>query len=189
MVVQRELPVHVWGMAAPGEQVSVTFRGETRSAVATRVGRWSVYLKPGTAGGPFEVKVAGVPVASAGQAARVKVPLQSHLRYMTSWLETSGWRRGSRTCSIPLERANSAAADLPKADNARLRLLIVNKKTADFPQDDIDTAGWAASGPETAKAFSAVAWYLAREIEQREHVPVGVIDSTWGGARPRLGRG
>ncbi|HUD13880.1 MAG TPA: sialate O-acetylesterase, partial [Terracidiphilus sp.] len=41
--------------------------------------------------------------------------------------------------------------------------------------------GWTASTPETARDFSAVAWYFAREIEQREHVPVGVIDSTWGG--------
>jgi sialate O-acetylesterase len=47
--------------------------------------------------------------------------------------------------------------------------------------DDADTDGWAASSPETARDFSAVAWYFAREIQQREHVPVGVIDSTWGG--------
>src|SRR5208282_2896394 len=41
--------------------------------------------------------------------------------------------------------------------------------------------GWTASTPETAKDFSAIAWYFARDIEKREHVPVGVIDSTWGG--------
>jgi sialate O-acetylesterase len=58
---------------------------------------------------------------------------------------------------------------------------MIRKKAADFPQDDADTDGWAVSSPETAKEFSAVAWYFARDIEQREHVPVGVIDSTWGG--------
>ena len=59
--------------------------------------------------------------------------------------------------------------------------MIVKKRASDYPQDDADTDGWAVSTPETAKDFSAVAWYFAREIEQREHVPVGVIDSTWGG--------
>jgi sialate O-acetylesterase len=47
--------------------------------------------------------------------------------------------------------------------------------------EDVETEGWAQSTPETARDFSAVGWYFAREIEQREHVPVGVIDSTWGG--------
>ena len=59
MVVQRDLPVHVWGMAAPGEEVSVGFRGETRSTKTGRLGRWSVYLKPGAAGGPFQMTVKG----------------------------------------------------------------------------------------------------------------------------------
>src|SRR5208283_4717203 len=75
----------------------------------------------------------------------------------------------------------TAARDLPHAWIPNIRLLIVKKKAVDFPQDDVDTDGWAASSPETAKDFSAVAWYFAREIEKREHVPVGVIDSTWGG--------
>jgi sialate O-acetylesterase len=58
---------------------------------------------------------------------------------------------------------------------------MVKKRAAEYSQDDIETDGWAASSSETAKDFSAAAWYFAREIEQREKVPVGVIDSTWGG--------
>ena len=57
MVLQRDLPVHIWGSAAAGEAVSVTFHGETRSAVADRLGRWSVYLPPVAPGGPFEITV------------------------------------------------------------------------------------------------------------------------------------
>ena len=58
---------------------------------------------------------------------------------------------------------------------------MVNKRAADYARSDVDTDGWTLSTPDTAKDFSAVAWYFARDIEQREHVPVGVIDSTWGG--------
>ena len=53
MVVQRGLPVHIWGNAEPGERVTVKFRGVERAAAADSLGRWSVYLPPGAAGGPF----------------------------------------------------------------------------------------------------------------------------------------
>src|SRR5580765_2177408 len=57
MVVQRGLPVHVWGMASPQESVSVTFRDETKSTTADELGRWSLFLSPGEAGGPFQMAV------------------------------------------------------------------------------------------------------------------------------------
>jgi sialate O-acetylesterase len=88
---------------------------------------------------------------------------------------------GQSNMEFPMSRAATAAADLPQAANPRIRLLMVDKRASDYPQDDADTDGWAVSSPDSAKDFSAVAWYFAREIEQREHVPVGVIDSTWGG--------
>jgi sialate O-acetylesterase len=174
MVVQRDLPVHVWGMAQSGEQVTVTFRGETRSTTATKLGRWSLYLKPSAAGGPFEMTVKATPVDAAATGAE---PITLHdILVGDVWIAS-----GQSNMEFPLERASTAATDLPKADNPRIRLLIVDKKAADYPQDDLPTTGWAASTAQTAKSFSAVAWYFAREIEQREHVPVGVIDSTWGG--------
>ena len=57
MLVQRGLPVHIWGMAAPAESVSATFRNETRTAVADQLGRWSLYFSPGEAGGPFQMTI------------------------------------------------------------------------------------------------------------------------------------
>ena len=68
MVIERDLPVHVWGMAAPGEPVTVTFRGETRGTEADPLGHWSVYLKPGAAGGPFQLTVKGVTAAEPSAA-------------------------------------------------------------------------------------------------------------------------
>ena len=184
MVVQRDLPVHVWGMAAPAEQVSVTFRGETKSTTATKLGRWSVYLKPGAPGGPFEMTVNGTPAPAATDSAQSGSPQTGSPQPITihDILVGDVWiASGQSNMEFPLERASTAATDLPKADNPRIRLLLVDKKAADYPQDDLPTTGWAVSSPGSAKPFSAVAWYFAREIEQREHVPVGVIDSTWGG--------
>jgi sialate O-acetylesterase len=175
MVVQRDLPVHVWGRAPVGEQVSVTFRGQTAAGVSNRLGRWSVYLKPGETGGPFEMTIKGTPADSGAAAAEQNIAI-SDILVGDVWIAS-----GQSNMEFPLSRAASAAADLPHADNPRIRLMMVDKKAADYPQDDLSTTGWAASTPDTAKDISAVAWYFAREIEQREHVPVGVVDSTWGG--------
>ena len=57
--MERDLPVHVWGTSAPEEKVTVTFRGESRSASADRLGQWSLDLSPRSAGGPFQMKVQG----------------------------------------------------------------------------------------------------------------------------------
>ena len=175
MVVQRDLPVHVWGMAAPGEEVAVSFRGQTRAAKANQLGRWSVYLSPGAAGGPFEMTVKGAPEASGADAAAQTITLDDVL-VGDVWVAS-----GQSNMEFMMSQAATADQDLPQAANSQIRLLMVKKKAVLYRQDDADTEGWTASAPETAKDFSAVAWYFAREIEQREHVPVGVIDSTWGG--------
>jgi sialate O-acetylesterase len=175
MVVQRDLPVHVWGMAQPGEQVSVTFRGETKSAAATRLGRWSLYFKPGAAGGPFEMSVKATPADAAAGTSGQTITIHDIL-VGDVWVAS-----GQSNMQFSMDHASTAATDLPKAGNPKIRLLIVDDKAADFPQDDVSTTGWAASTPESAKLFSAVAWYFAREIAEHQHVPVGVIDSSWGG--------
>lgn len=176
MVVQRDLPVHIWGLAPPGQDVSVTFRGETRSTKAGQLGRWSVYLPPGAAGGPFQLIVAGAPEAASGDAAPAQIVTLDDVLVGDVWVAS-----GQSNMEFEMRKAATADEDLPHAANARIRLLMVKRRASEYAQDDADTDGWSASTPETARDFSAVAWYFAREIEAREHVPVGVIDATWGG--------
>jgi sialate O-acetylesterase len=178
MVVQRDLPVHVWGTATPGEAVNIEFRGESRSTKANPLGRWSLYLKPGSAGGPFQMKIQGTPSAPVADAA----PSVAQTITLDDVLVGDVWvASGQSNMEFAMSGASTATQDLPHAANDHIRLLIVKTRAIEYPQDDVDTDGWKASSPETAKDFSAVAWYFARDIERREHVPVGVIDSTWGG--------
>lgn len=167
MVIQRNMPVHLWGWAAPAETVRADFRGQTASAVADELGRWSLYLRPGAAGGPFDLTVQG-----AGEA-----PL-----HWTDVLVGDVWlASGQSNMEFEMFKAATAESDLAAASLPQVRLLTVNKVAADYAQPDFAGTGWVASSPETAHNFSAVAWYFAREISAREHVPVGIIDSTWGG--------
>ena len=171
MVVQRERPVHVWGMAAPGEEIVVAFRGESRTTAANELGRWETYLKPGAAGGPFTMTVKSGAATAPEQTLTLDDVLVGDV-----WIAS-----GQSNMEFEMRKAATAAADLPKASIPEMRLMMVKKRAAEYAQDDVETDGWAASTPETARDFSAVAWYFAREIGEREQVPVGVIDSTWGG--------
>ncbi len=176
MVIQRNLPVHVWGTAAPTENVTVTFRGESRSTHADRLGLWSVFLAPGSAGGPFDLKVEGTSAELSGDNTAPRTIVLNDILVGDVWLAS-----GQSNMEFPMSRAATAAQDLPHADNPRIRLLMVKKRASEYAETDLDTDGWTISSPETAKDFSAIGWYFARDLEQREHVPIGVIDSTWGG--------
>jgi len=165
MVVQRDLPVHFWGWATAGEEVTASFRGQSRTTVTNELGQWSVYLPPGSAGGPFEVAIKG-----------------SNTITLSDVLVGDVWIAGGQSnMEFELRNASTAAADLPKAGIPNIRLTVVRKVYTDFAQTDVEMTPWTASTPDSAKGFSAVAWYFAREIEEREHVPIGVIDDTWGG--------
>src|ERR1017187_8662407 len=104
MVVQRELPVHVWGMAVPGEDVSVSFRGESRSAKANWLGRWNIYLAPGAAGGPFQMTVRG---GAAAQTITLDDVLVGDV-----WVAS-----GQSNMEFEMRKAATADEDLPHAAN------------------------------------------------------------------------
>src|SRR6185437_3149263 len=75
---------------------------------------------------------------------------------------------------------NNADQEIQNAANPNLRLLLVPRIAKPYPQQDQD-AGWTLCTPETARTFSAAAYFFGREIAAREHVPVGLIDSSYGG--------
>lgn len=172
--MQRDLPVHVWGMAAPAQSMTVTFRGETRTTTADVLGHWNAYLRPGAAGGPFTLTV--TPGTGPNQASAQPPITLDDIMVGDVWVAS-----GQSNMEFPLSRVNTAAQDLPNATNPQIRLLMIRQRSSDYAMPDADTDGWTPSTPDTAKEFSGVGWYFAREIAAREHVTVGVIDATWGG--------
>jgi len=170
MVVQRDLPVHVWGSATPGEAVSVTFRGETRSAVADHYGRWSVYHSPVPAGGPFEITV------KASNTITLHDVLAGDV-----WVAS-----GQSNMEMEVSSAANAQAEIASANFPKIRLFHALNKVSIYPLEDIAAqhwgdSTWTAVTPETVAHFSAVAYFFGRQIHQRTGVPVGLIETNWGG--------
>lgn len=165
MVVQRGRPVHVWGKAAPGEQVSVTFRGVSRTAAADDIGLFSVYLPSADAGGPFDLTVRGTNIIT-----------------LTDVMVGDVWiASGQSNMEWPLKNANDGAKEVAAANLPKVRLLRLKNKVAEYPQDDASVFPWARCTPENAADFSAIAYFFGRNLQQRLGVPIGLIDTSWGG--------
>lgn len=165
MVVQRGLPVHVWGMASAGEAISVTFRAEAKSTTADVLGRWSVYLAPVEAGGPFSITVKG-----------------SNTIVLNDVLVGDVWvASGQSNMELPMTRVNNAESEIAAAQYPKIRIFQIKKKTADYPLTDVDAKTWAACTPETVADSSAVAYFFARNVQQKTGVPIGLIETYWGG--------
>ena len=172
MVLQRDQPIHVWGWADPGEKVMATLNGASQTAVGDKTGSWSLYLPPQPAGGPFQLTLAG----------NNKIELDDVL-VGDIWFAS-----GQSNMEMPLAGfpgsavIKNGAAEIAQANHPTMRLLLVGRKATAVPQADIDTKqSWTVCTPQTAADFSAVAYFFGRDVQQKEHVPIGLIDSSWGG--------
>lgn len=165
MVVQRDLPVHIWGKAAPGEGVSVAFRGASRSTTADGLGLWSIYLPPGEAGGPFEVSVKG----------RNAIVLKDVL-VGDVWLAS-----GQSNMEWPVAWAANAQAEIAAAKHPKIRLVRAMHRVSEYPLDNFVGQLWAECSPGTVANFSAAAYYFGRRLQEDLGVPIGLIQSAWGG--------
>ena len=174
MVLQRDRPVPVWGWAAPGEAVSVTFRGQAYPATAPDAsGRWQATLPPTPAGGPYELTVKGQNIITLTDVLVGDVWLasgQSNMQFKVQDPNVGGYQ--------PTQNAEQeiAAANWP-----RLRFFTVNQTVAYRPQAEAAGTGWQVCSPATVAEFSAVAYFFSRDLYQHYQVPMGVVVSSWGG--------
>jgi sialate O-acetylesterase len=169
-VLQRDAPIHLWGAASPEEKITIHFHDQSVATTAGHLGQWEAWLMPERAGGPFTLTVHG-----SSELTR------SDLLVGDVWFAS-----GQSNMEMPLAgfppsaHVTDAAQEIAQADLSQVRLLLMEHKSSDSPLDGI-SAVWQPCTPATAKDFSAVAYFFAREISRREHIPIGVIDSSWGG--------
>jgi sialate O-acetylesterase len=164
MVLQRDTAVPVWGWAEPKEQVEVTIGEQTKKAIADDTGKWMVRLDALAAGGPHTLTVAGTNTLTISDVLVGEVWLCSGQSNMAMNV--------SRAKDFETEQAN---ANLP---------LIRHYRTAPHatPEIQADCGGsWSVSSSETVGGFSATAYFFGKKLHEELGVPIGLINSSWGG--------
>ena len=164
-VLQRDRPIHVWGWSAPGAHLLAHFHQQQVATIADTRGAWSLFLQPETAGGPYLLTL-------TGDGADVTV---HDLLVGDVWIAS-----GQSNMEFPLQGfgpdtpLKNQATEIADATQPRLRLLRLEHKSNDFPLAD-QPSDWTLCTPDTARNFSAIAYFYGREISQRENVPVGPL--------------
>ncbi len=168
MVLQQGVDVPIWGWGQNGDTVTVKFQDQVVTAVV-KDGLWMVqfqHLKPG---GPDTMFI-----SSAVQGGKAVIRLRNVL-VGEVWLAS-----GQSNMEFPLKSSFAAEGDIAKCENPSIHLLHVPHARLELPTNDID-ASWTECNPNTVKGFSAVEYYFARDLQKALKVPVGVIESDWGG--------
>lgn len=163
-VLQRDRPLLVWGAAAAGEEVVVTFADRRASVVTPAGGRWEVTLDAVPAGGPFELVAAGRTRAVARDVLVGEV-----------WLCS-----GQSNMQMTVAGVRDAEAARKAADRPSIRMFTTAYRAAAAPAREAAGA-WVVASPDTVGAFSATAWFFGRELHAALDVPVGLVVSSVGG--------
>jgi sialate O-acetylesterase len=164
MVLQQGMPVRIWGTADPGEGVRVDFQGQSVSVKAGVNGKWAAWLKPLVAAGPLEMTIA------ASNTVTVKDVLVGEV-----WVGS-----GQSNMEFRLQTAVNHDEEIARADYPMVHLFQVKRLVADQPADDV-VGTWQVCSPASVKGFSAVEYFFGRHLQQNLHVPMGLIESDWGG--------
>ncbi len=166
-VLQRETTVPVWGSAAPGEKVTVTFTGQNQETVADSSGRWEVRLTPMPANARGTLTVRGKNTVELTNVVTGDV-----------WLCAGQSNMGLKVSDATNGPTEVAAANQP---DIRQFHLPENPKPETETDAGLKTV-WQPANPQTAGDFSAVGYFFAREIQAALDVPVGLINCSVGGA-------
>ncbi|MCX8036534.1 MAG: DUF1080 domain-containing protein [Candidatus Sumerlaeia bacterium] len=167
MVLQQGAPIRIWGWADEGEQVAVQFLNQTDTTIASR-GKWMITLQPVKAGGPYELTVYGK---------NTPKPIVIKDVYVGEVWVCSG----QSNMQWALSQVENAEQHIAAAKNPNLHLFYVPRVKSDVPLDDT-SATWKVCTPESARDFSAVAYFFGRDLQKALGVPVGLIHTCWGGS-------
>ncbi|MBN2578639.1 MAG: 9-O-acetylesterase [Pirellulales bacterium] len=166
MVLQRDQPLPLWGWAEPGDTVTVRIAGQTLTAQADAEGRWKTTAAPLPAGGPHEIKIE----SSSGDRLTLRNVLVGEV-----WICS-----GQSNMYWPLEWSHQAQQEIAAANHPRIRLFKVANVMAMEPQSDCQ-GRWRACRPATVPDFTAIGYFFGRQLERELKVPVGLIQTAWGG--------
>ncbi|MDQ8194935.1 sialate O-acetylesterase [Coraliomargarita sp. SDUM461004] len=164
-VLQRDMPLRIWGVADPGEPVKVFFLGKKEEAIAASNGEWSVTLAPSSASNQPQSLV----VQGANHTITVKDLLVGELWFCS----------GQSNMAWTVKLSNDSEREVLQANYPSIRLYQVPKASSNKPESNVG-GEWRVCMPKTIADFSAVAYYFGRHLHEALDVPIGLINSSWG---------
>jgi sialate O-acetylesterase len=165
MVMQQDRPVRIWGWADEGEKVTVSFNGQTIKSTSDKNGNWQVKLESMPAGGPYKMTV----------QAKNKIEFRNIL-IGEVWICS-----GQSNMEWTVSNSNNVDQEIANADHPDIRLFTVKRALSSVPKEDLLEGEWQICNSSTIERFSAVGYFFGRELNKSLDVPIGLINTSWGG--------
>jgi sialate O-acetylesterase len=165
MVLQRNHAITVWGWADAKEKVTVQLNHQTKTVAAGKDGQWKVVLTNESAGGPYDLVVKG----------KNSITL-SNVLIGDVWICS-----GQSNMEWVVRNTNNAAAEIAKADFPQIRHFKVPLTIATTPSDNLTGGEWNICDPAHVGDFTAVGYFFARDLYKELNIPIGLINTSWGG--------
>lgn len=166
MVLQQKSEAPIWGWSWPGSEVTVTpgWSGESVKTKASNTGYWMVTLRTPEAGGPWSVTIKGN-----------EELVLSDVMIGEVWICS-----GQSNMEWSMNNTNDGKEEVPHASRPNIRLFQPKRMATDFPQVKGE-GSWNVCTPESAQAFSAVAYFFGKKLHENLKVPIGLVNVSWGG--------
>lgn len=165
MVLQRDKPIKIWGIAEPNERVEVKFINQNKKTKADSNGNWTIMLDAQPHGGPYIMTVKG----------------KSNTIDFNNILMGDVWLcSGQSNMEFTVKNSKDATIEISRANYPNIRSFNVKQAIGTEPKSEVDGI-WQVCTPTTVDDFSAVGYYFARELNTDLNIPIGIINSSWGG--------
>ena len=170
MVLQRDLPIPIWGWAEAGEEVSVSFAGQTKKTKAGSDGNWMGKL--------------GALKASANPSS-LTVKGNNEIKLENILVGEVWICSGQSNMEWNIRGSMNGNEEVAASDHPLVRLFNVpGHKVSPLPKERLAIPSkWTACKPQTSSGFSAVGYYFGRRLQKELNVPIGLIGSNWGGTK------
>lgn len=167
-VLQRNTEIRLFGTATPGELVTMLFAGNTMTATTGADGKWAIILPAQKAGGPYDITF------KASNEVTVR-----NVLFGDVWVCS-----GQSNMELAMDRLiDKYATEISRSENSQIRYFDVPDRY-NFKEAQTDIAGgkWISASPSNVLTFSAVAYFFARDLYEKYHIPIGLVNASLGGS-------
>lgn len=169
MILQRENPIPVWGWATPGADLTIIFADQKVTTTTNKDGKWRINLAKMETGGPYEMKI------YEGENQESSVVFRDVL------IGDVWFASGQSNMEWQVQQADGADEEIPNAYNSRIRLFNVPHNKSIKPLNNTLETKWKVCDSTSVGEASAVAYYFAKKLQQTTNIPIGILQSSWGG--------
>jgi sialate O-acetylesterase len=167
MILQRDAKIKIWGWSSPNEKIKISFNKKDFKTKSDANGNWSFFLPAMKAGGPYTMNI------DANNHITLKDILVGDV-----WICTGQSNMVHQMALHAIRYADEVA----NANYPQIRQFwVANITNLQGPQKDLPFGNWKSANPKDVLDFSAIAYFFAKALYEKYHVPIGIINASWGG--------